>query len=132
MIPALLAILAFQLAGEVISHGLHLPIPGPVLGMALMVGALALSPRFVALVRPVAQGILDNLLILFVPAGVGAAVQFVSLGPQTLPVVLAVVVSTLLAIVAGVLTFAGIARLTGNLDDEPTLQPVGKGTGEGE
>ncbi len=130
MIPAFLAILAFQLAGEALSHALRLPVPGPVIGMALMVGALVASPRFVALVRPVAQGILDNLLILFVPAGVGAAMQLAGLGGQTLAVMLAVVVSTLLAIVAGVLTFAGVARLTGNIDGEPALQPLGPAVGE--
>jgi len=60
MIPALLAILTCQLAGEVLSRSLGLPLPGPVLGMVLMVAALALSPRLAALVRPVAQGVLAD------------------------------------------------------------------------
>lgn len=124
MIAALLAILACQLAGEIISHGLHLPIPGPVLGMMLMAVGLTVSPRLVQLVRPVAQGMLDNLLIMFVPAGVGATVQLLALGDRTLPVVIAVVVSTILAIIAGALVFSTVARLTGNFDDAPNLEPL--------
>lgn len=126
LIPAFLAILGLQLVGEAVGRGLHLPVPGPVLGMALMVAGLVLSPRFVALVRPVARGILDNLLVLFVPAGVGAAMQFATLGERVFPILLAVVLSTLLAIVAGVLTFVAVARLTGNADDEPELAPLTK------
>ena len=116
MIPALLVILACQLVGEGVARALHLPVPGPVLGMVLMVAGLTFSPRLVALVRPVAQGILTNLLILFVPAGVGAAGHLTTLGASTLPVVLAVVVSTVLAIAAGAMTFAVVARVTGNVD----------------
>lgn len=118
MIPALLAILICQLIGETLARATALPVPGPVLGMALMLAALRLSPRLQALVRPVAEGILRNLLLLFVPAGVGAALQFTALGAATGPVLAAVALSTVLAIAAGAGTFALIARATGNRDDE--------------
>lgn len=118
MIPALLVILVCQLAGEAASRALHLPVPGPVLGMVLMTIGLSVSPRLVDLVRPVARGILDNLLLLFVPAGVGAAIQLAGLGARTGMIVLAVVVSTVLALVAGVLAFVAVARLTGDDGDE--------------
>lgn len=126
MIAALLAILACQLIGEVVTYGLHLPIPGPVLGMLLLAAGFAVSPRLVALVQPVARAILDNLLILFVPAGVGAAIQLTGLGSQTFPVLLAVFASTVLAIIVGAAVFAGVARLVGNVDDAPDLTPVSK------
>ncbi|MFE3836826.1 CidA/LrgA family protein [Pseudogemmobacter sonorensis] len=116
MIPALLAILLCQLAGEAVARSLALPIPGPVLGMALMLAGLGASARLRALVRPVAESILRNLLLLFVPAGVGAAGHLVSLGPNTWAVVLAVLISTVLSIVAGAATFAAVARLTGNVE----------------
>ncbi len=118
MIPALLAILIAQLIGETFARLTGLPVPGPVLGMALMLAALIGSARLRALVRPVAEGILGNLLLLFVPAGVGAAGQLVTLGGDTLPVLVAVVVSTVLAIIAGATAFAAIARLTGQTEDE--------------
>jgi len=117
MIPALLAILTCQLAGEVLSRSLGLPLPGPVLGMVLMVAALALSPRLAVLVRPVAQGVLGHMSLLFIPAGVGVVGHVTSLGGQAAAVFLALLVSTVLAIAVGALTFAGVARLTGSRDD---------------
>lgn len=117
MIPALLAILIAQLAGEMLTRASGLPLPGPVLGLALMLAALRLSARLRDLVRPVAEGILRNLLLLFIPAGVGAALQLVSLGAATGPVVAAVALSTVLAIAAGAAAFALVARATGNSDD---------------
>lgn len=117
MIPALLAILLCHLAGETVARALHLPVPGPVLGMALMLAGLRFSPRLRDLVRPVAEGILRNLLLLFVPAGVGAAGHLVTMGGNTVAILTAVFVSTVLAITAGALTFAAVARLTGNADE---------------
>lgn len=119
MIPALLVILLCQLAGEASVRAAGLPVPGPVLGMALMLAGLRLSVRLRDLVRPVAEGILRNLLLLFVPAGVGAAGHLTTMGANTLPILTAVFVSTVLAITAGALTFAAVARLTGNRDEDP-------------
>jgi hypothetical protein len=42
MIAALTQLLVLQLVGEVIARTLALPIPGPVIGMALLFAALAL------------------------------------------------------------------------------------------
>jgi holin-like protein len=36
MLESLLTLLAFQLLGEAIAHGAQLPLPGPVIGMALL------------------------------------------------------------------------------------------------
>ena len=41
MIVSLAAILLCQLAGEALARGFNLPAPGPVIGMALMIGVLA-------------------------------------------------------------------------------------------
>ena len=61
MIPAILALLVCQLAGEAASRALGLPLPGPVLGMLLMMLGFALIPGLLALVRPVAQSLLARL-----------------------------------------------------------------------
>jgi len=113
MIPAFLTILLCQLTGEIVTRASGLPVPGPVLGMALMLAGLLVSARLQALVRPVTEGILKNLLLLFVPAGVGAAGHIATMGANTVPVLVAVVASTILAIAAGALTFRLVARLTG-------------------
>lgn len=117
MLHALIAILICQLLGEAGARALALPVPGPVLGMILLLVALVASPRFAALIRPTAQGILGHLSLLFVPAGVGVVGHVATLGSQTAAVMLAVVASTILAITAGALTFAFVARLTGSRDD---------------
>lgn len=118
MIPALLAIFSCQLVGEAVSRALSLPLPGPVLGMVLMVAVLMLSPRLAALVQPVAQGILSHMSLLFVPAGAGVVGHIATLGADGLPIFLALLGSTVLAIAAGALTFAGVARLSGSHDDD--------------
>lgn len=117
MLHALIAILACQLLGETAARALGLPLPGPVLGMVLMIGLIAAFPRMLAMIRPTAQGILAHLSLLFVPAGVGVVGHIATLGNQTAAILFAVVASTVLAIAAGALTFAAVARLTGSRDD---------------
>lgn len=114
MIPALATILAFQLAGEVVARGLDLPLPGPVLGMVALVAAFLASPRLAEMIRPTAQGLLAHLSLLFVPAGVGVVAHLSVLRDAGVAIFVAIVVSTVLAIIAGALAFAAVARLTGD------------------
>ena len=114
MIPALLALFITQLLGEVLSRTLSLPLPGPVLGMLILLTGFALMPRLVEIVRPLAQGILGNLSLLFVPAGGGVVGHLDILGHYGLPLILALVISTVLSIAIGALTFVGVARLIGS------------------
>lgn len=117
MIRALALILACQLAGEIASRGLGLPVPGPVLGLALLWGLMSASVTLADLVRPVGEGILRHLSLLFVPAGVGVVGHLDRLGPQALALGVAILVSTALAIAAGAGAFVLVARLTGAHDD---------------
>ena len=116
MIRALTLILLCQLAGEATTRALGLPVPGPVLGMALLWVLMSLSAPLAALVAPVGEGILRHLSLLFVPAGVGVIGHLDRLGTQALALGLAIVVSTALAIAAGALAFTLVARLTGSRD----------------
>jgi holin-like protein len=118
MIGALSLLLCFQLAGEALARTLALPLPGPVLGLALLAAALALSPRLVQAIRPVSEGLLGHLSLLFVPAGVGIVGHLDRLGGQGLALLAAVFVSTVLAITAGALAFAAVARATGLAADD--------------
>ena len=118
MIQALTLILLCQLAGETVARALALPVPGPVLGMGLMVALLAASTRVAAAVVPVGQGILRHLSLLFVPAGVGVVGHIDRLGTDAAWLMVAIVVSTVLAIAAGALTFKLVARATGSDHEE--------------
>lgn len=63
-------LLVFQSIGEVLSRGFSLPLPGPVLGLILLVPAL----RFALVREPVtecANFLLSHLSLLFIPVGVG-------------------------------------------------------------
>lgn len=114
MILHLTVLLAFQLAGEVIARGAALPLPGPVIGMALLFAALALFPRLAAAIAPTARAFLAHLSLLFVPAGVGVVGHLDRLGTEGAGLIVAVVLSTALAIAAGAGAFVLVARLTGS------------------
>jgi holin-like protein len=117
MIQALTLILLCQLAGETGARALGLPVPGPVVGMGLMLALLAASDRVAEAVVPVGQGILRHLSLLFVPAGVGVVGHVDRLGAEAAWLMVAIVISTVLAIAAGALAFKAVARLTGGDGD---------------
>ena len=67
MIAALANLLVFQLVGEAVVVALHAPVPGPVVGMALLLLTLMARPAWLAALMPTAQGLLQHLSLLFVP-----------------------------------------------------------------
>jgi holin-like protein len=122
MIRGLFLLLLGQLAGEAIARGLNLPVPGPVLGLALVVAGLAAFNRW----RPLsdeaiassdlgraATGLLGSLSLFFVPAGVGV-VQYAGLFSQYgLALTAALLISTLLTLLATVGAFLAVKRALG-------------------
>ena len=98
MIGALTLLLLFQLAGEAIALFFALPIPGPVIGMGLLFAALALRGGPSPELRGTAQNLLQHLSLLFVPAGVGVMLHVQRMADEWLPIVVALVLSTFLAI----------------------------------
>jgi holin-like protein len=98
MIEALATLLVFQTIGEVLSFLLRLPVPGPVIGMALLVAWLRLRPGAYAKLRDASLGLLRHLSLLFVPAGVGVMLHSTRLAAEWLPIVVALVASTALTI----------------------------------
>jgi putative effector of murein hydrolase LrgA (UPF0299 family) len=117
MIHAVLILLACQLAGETISRAAGLPLPGPVLGLIILVAALTVVPQLADKLRPITQTILGNLSLLFVPAGVGVVQHLPLIAQAGAGLVVALIGSTILAIMAGALAFAGAARLIGSRDE---------------
>ena len=113
MIGSLTALLAFQLAGEVLARALSLPLPGPVIGMALMFLMLVAVPSLAERIAPVARGLLAHLSLLFVPAGVGVVGHLDLLAADGVALAAAILGSTVAAIVTGVAVFRLVARLTG-------------------
>jgi holin-like protein len=91
VIAPLATLLAVQLAGEALAFGFKLPIPGPVIGMALLLGALAARPALLEALRPTATTLLQHLSLLFVPAGVGVMVHGRRLADEGAAIVVALV-----------------------------------------
>ncbi len=105
MLPALTQLLIFQLAGEVLARGLGLPVPGPVLGMLLLFVALLVRGGPGDSLQGTSQTLLQHLSLLFVPAGTGIMVHLHRVADEWLPLLLALLVSTLatLVVTAGVM-----------------------------
>ena len=123
MIASLGLILLCQLIGEVIVRSLALPLPGPVLGLVLLLVLLLLRDRvrFLAIgplatdsdagrIEGVSRVLLANLSLLFVPAGVGIMVHANRIGSEWLPIVIALVVSTWVAIAVTALVTRALMR----------------------
>ena len=70
MIEGLVLLLVFQLLGNVAEMYFHLPVPGSVLGMFLLLVALIANDRLASWVRPISLVLISYLAVLFVPAGV--------------------------------------------------------------
>ncbi len=118
MILPISILLLCQLLGETTARGLALPIPGPVLGMAVLLVGFAVIPQLPALMMPTAQGLLGHLSLLFVPAAVGVVSYVDILGEVGGALLFVIIASTALALVASAVTFVVVAHLCG--DDSGT------------
>ena len=110
MIQGFLIILGCQLIGELIVVLLGLPLPGPVLGLVFLLIGLLLIGRIPDSVRKVSSGLLANLSLLFVPAGVGLVLHFDLLAEEWWIILLALIFSTLLAALVTALMFRWLMR----------------------
>ena len=120
MIASLSLILLCQLAGEVFVRGLRLPLPGPVIGLVLLLGLLLARDHFPVLARGPLQGdgvesvsriMLANLSLLFVPAGVGVVQKLDLVAEHGIAFLFVLVVSVMVTLVVTVVTFLLVSRL---------------------
>jgi holin-like protein len=98
MVRALTVLLICQLVGTIIQQGSGLPIPGPVIGMVMLLVYLIRSGGPSPELRDTSQGLLKYLGLLFVPAGVGVMTEFSLLRQNALAICLAILVSTVLGL----------------------------------
>lgn len=86
-------LLMFQSVGELLSRGLSLPLPGPVLGLVLLLVGL----RFALVRGPVgecASFLLSHLSLLFIPVGVGVMTHLALLSQYGGRMLFVIVLST--------------------------------------
>jgi holin-like protein len=120
MIASLSLILLCQLAGEVFVRGLVLPMPGPVVGLLLLLLLLFARDRFAMLARGPLQGdgvegasrgLLANLSLLFVPAGVGVVQKLDLVAAHGIAIVAVLAISVTVTLLVTVATFLLASRL---------------------
>jgi putative effector of murein hydrolase LrgA (UPF0299 family) len=121
MIRGFAILLICQLVGEAAARASGLPVPGPVLGLGLLVAGLWAHGRrhpfdnaalAASDVGRVSDGLLAALALLFVPAGVGV-VQYAGLiGRYGVAIGLALLGSTLATLLVTVGIFRMVKRLT--------------------
>ena len=119
MIASLSLILLCQLAGEALVHGIGVPIPGPIIGLML----LLLRDRFAVLARgpllggeadgveSTSRGLLANLSLLFVPAGVGVVQKLDLIVNHGIAFLGVLAISVLITLLVTVGTFIVASRL---------------------
>ncbi len=98
MLRTLTILIACQFVGEVAARAGNLPLPGPVIGLVLLLGWLIWRGGPDAEMRENCSGLLRHLLLLFVPAGVGIVTQLDVLRQNLVPALVAIVVSTALGL----------------------------------
>jgi len=120
MIASLSLILLCQLAGEVLVRGIGLPVPGPVIGLLLLLVLLLARDRFKILARgPLQQdgvenasrNLLAHLSLLFVPAGVGVVQKLDLIAEHGITIIVILAVSVVVTLVVTVATFRLASRL---------------------
>lgn len=99
MLNYLTLIFCCQLAGEFIIGAAGLSIPGPVLGMVFLFCFLLVRGSIPNDLSMVADGLLNHLSLLFVPAGVGIMLHFKLLGDDFFAISVALFVSTVLTVI---------------------------------
>lgn len=94
LIMGMSMLLVCQFVGELVARGLDVPVPGPVIGMVILLAALLVFGKVPDNLRLAGEGLLRYLTLLFVPAGVGLIGHFGLIGADLWPIVVTLVVST--------------------------------------
>jgi len=128
MIASLSLILVCQLIGEVAVRALGAPVPGPVVGLLLLVLLLLARDRFPVLARgplgddgveSTSRAMLANLSLLFIPAGVGVVQKLDLLAERGVAILALLAVSVIITLLATVATFVAASSLFSRGEDKP-------------
>lgn len=134
MPTAILILIGCQLLGELIREALSLPIPGPVVGMFLLAAILVVRGQSAgdastkSSLDKTAGMLISHMGLLFVPAGVGIIAETHLLRQEWLPILAAVVGSTILGVAV---TGFVMHRVSGPTRREATTTPSLLGHPEG-
>ncbi len=101
----------FELLGELVSAATHVPLPGSIVGMLLLLAALfARVPRLERLVRPVGDSLIALMPLFLVPLAAGLVEHVDELASQWLVFLVTVLVGWLACALAAVAGFVALSR----------------------
>ena len=110
MLAALSLFIALLYVGSRLADWAHLPVPGALIGMVLMLVLLLLRGRIDAELRKASDAILQNLVLLFIPLIAGIIDQKQALRTEWAPLLVACVLGTGLTLWATAWTFLWMLR----------------------
>ena len=110
MIAGLVQILLWQGAGELVSHFAFPSIPGPVIGLMLLLGFLSVRGTIPQSMALVADSFSQHLGLLFVPAATGVILFLPQLRQHALAIMAALVGSVVLTIAVTALVLRATTR----------------------
>ncbi|TLD72155.1 CidA/LrgA family protein [Phragmitibacter flavus] len=116
-------ILAFTLVGQLLSATL-IPLPGPVIGLILLATALFTDLIKIHWVESGANALLQNLMLFFVPALVGALDLLPILGNHTVPFLLAILISLITVLIVTGTTATLLTRRPPSSAPAPPTDPA--------
>ena len=105
MLNSIFTILLFQLIGEFIQKFTEISIPGPVIGLILLLGVLLIRAKYFKEYHSVENNLVDfserfltYLPLLFIPVGVGVVMHLSLLEENLISVISIIVLGTLLTL----------------------------------
>jgi holin-like protein len=111
MLRTYFVLLSCQGAGELIHQLSGVPLSGPILGMVLLLIGLAMCGGASAEFTCSVQSLLRYLSLFFVPPGVGVMQHLPLMRAQWLPTLLALIISTGLAMISGAVVMQSVNKL---------------------
>lgn len=122
MIRGLAILLIFQSIGEVLTKFIHGVLPGPVIGMILLLVFLVLRKNIAPSIALAADGLLAHLAIFFIPAAVGVMLYIGTLRSAGAAWLLAILLSTVGAITVTALLLKWLTK--SNAADNEPIEPA--------
>jgi holin-like protein len=110
VIAGIVQILLFQGLGELVAHWVLPLIPGPVIGLVLLVAWLVMRRSVPASINLVASALTQHLGLLFVPAATGVVLFLPQLKAHALAVALALLASVVLTIAVPALVLRALGK----------------------
>jgi putative effector of murein hydrolase LrgA (UPF0299 family) len=113
MLHSFALLLVFQLVGEVAARYLGLPVPGPLIGMLLLFGALLVRGGLPPALGEAAASLLRHLMLLFIPAVTGVMMYFDRIAREWLPLLAACLLGVIVTMAVTAFVLGWMLRVTG-------------------